>query len=80
MQGEMEAKDGSQEGRYKERDLEGTLGLEPKTQFGYFLSLLSTYCVPYRFPSNRTGKGTHIGLLVEVGMAEVCWVCRVVVV
>lgn len=49
-----------------------------KTPLGYILSFLSTYCVLYRFPCNRTGEDTHLGLLVKAGVAEVCWVCGVV--
>lgn len=32
--------------------------------------------MPYRFPSNRTGKDTHIGLAAKVIVTEICWVCR----
>lgn len=32
--------------------------------------------MPYRFPSNRTGKDIHVGLAAKVVVTEICWVCR----
>lgn len=33
--------------------------------------------MPYRFPRNRTGEDTYIGLIAKDVVAEICWIGRV---